>query len=162
MFRRIATSAVMALAGAFSLTVASAPASAGPFTPMAGEWTGSGQVTVSSGSNERLRCRASNSAGQDGEVLNLSIKCASDSYKIDLSGYIKNSNGAVSGEWSETNYNSAGSLQGHVSAGRINALAIGNTFSARLSMIGTGNKLSVTFQPEAVDVKQVSLSFQRR
>ena len=161
MFRRTAASAVIALSTALSLTQGGAPALAGPFTTMAGEWSGGGQVTLSSGS-ERLRCRASNSSGQDGDVLNLSIKCASDSYKIDLSGYIKNNNGAVSGEWSETNYNSAGSLQGRASSGRVSALAVGNTFSARLSMSSGGNKLSVTIHPEATDVKQVSLSFQKR
>ena len=161
MFPRTAASAVIALAAAMSLTLGGAPALAGPFTTMAGEWSGGGQVTLSSGS-ERLRCRASNSSGQGGDVLNLSIKCASDSYKIDLSGYIRNNNGAVSGEWSETNYNSAGSLQGRVSGGRVNALAVGNTFSARLSMSSASNRLSVTIHPEATDVKQVSLSFQKR
>ena len=139
-----------------------ASAAAGPFTDMAGDWSGGGHVTMSSGSRERLRCRASNSVGQDGQNLDLSIRCASDSYKFDLSGYITNNNGALSGKWSEPNYNSAGSLTGRMNGNHVSARAVGNTFSARLSMSGSANRLSVTISPDATEVKQVSLSFQRR
>lgn len=159
--RITSASAALALAIGLLLWQSGAPAVAGPFTGMAGSWSGDGRLTSSSGS-ERLRCRASYSVGRDGDELELSIRCASDSYKIDLSGYMINNNGSISGKWSEPNYNSAGTLSGRVSGGHISARAVGNTFSARLSMTTGGRHMSVTIRPDATDVKQVSLSFRRR
>ena len=80
---------------------------AGPFADLSGDWSGSGHITMSDGKRERLRCRASYSVTAEGEAVDIAIRCASDSYKFDLSGYLRNSNGAVSGQWSETNFNSA-------------------------------------------------------
>jgi hypothetical protein len=160
--RSTAGFAALALAAALALSQSAGTAAAGPFSGMAGSWSGGGLVSLASGSRERLRCRASNSVDSGGDNINLSIRCASDSYKIDLSGYIKNSNGSLSGQWSETNYNSAGSLTGRASGNHINAHAVGNTFSALISMSGTGSQMSVSIRPQATDVRQVSLSFRKR
>ena len=162
MFRTASACAALAIAIALSLAPGGAPAIAGPFTSMAGDWSGSGKLVHANGTSERLRCRASYSVGGDGDTVNLSIRCASDSYKFDLTGYMANNNGAISGKWSEPNYNSAGDLSGRASGNQISALAVGNTFSARLSMTTGANQQSVTLRPEATDIKQVSLSFQRR
>jgi len=160
-FRTTSASIALAFAIGLLLSQSGAPAIAGPFTGLAGNWSGDGKLVSSSGS-ERLRCRANYSVGQDGETLNISIRCASDSYKFDLSGYMIHTNGTISGKWSEPNYNSAGTLSGSVRGSQISALAIGNTFSARLSMTTGGSRMSVTIRPEATDVKQVSLSLFRK
>jgi len=159
--RTTSASAALALAIGLMLWQSGAEAIAGPFTGLAGSWSGDGKLTSSSGS-ERLRCRASYSVGRDGDELELSIRCASDSYKIDLSGYMTNSNGSISGKWSEPNYNSAGLITGRVNGSHISARAVGNTFSARLSMTSGSSRMSVTIRPEGTDVKQVSLSFRKR
>jgi hypothetical protein len=155
-------STAFAFAIALLPALGGAPAIAGPFDGMSGNWSGSGHLSKSSGSRERLRCRANNSAGQGGNMLNFSIRCASDSFKFDLTGYIQSNNGAISGQWSEPNYNSAGTLSGRASGSRVNALAIGNTFSARISMNGGGNRMTVSIRPEATEIRQVSLSFSKR
>src|SRR3974390_1956172 len=61
-------------------------AQAGPFAGMAGIWPGGGTVTLDDGSTERIRCRETAAVGDRGAGLNLSLACASDSYKFDLSG----------------------------------------------------------------------------
>lgn len=94
--------------------------------------------------------------------MNLRITCASDSFKFDLSGYVTSSGGTISGQWSEPNYNSAGSLDGRAGDGRITAHAIGNTFSAMLSVNTQGNRQAVTIQPQETDITRVSLTFQKR
>jgi len=160
--RTAATFAALGLAVVLLLAAHDAPAIAGPFTVMDGDWSGGGKLTHANGTNERLRCRANYSVGRDGDTVNLTIRCASDSYKIDLSGYMANNNGAISGKWTEPNYNSAGDLTGRVSGGQINAHAVGNTFSARLSITTGGNSQSVTIRPEATEIRQVSLSFRKR
>lgn len=114
------------------------------------------------GASERLRCQARYDVGGSGEQMNLRITCASDSFKFDLTGYMTSTGGAVSGQWSEPNYNSTGSLEGRAGDGRISAHAVGNTFSAMLSVSTQGSRQSVTIQPQETDVTRVSLTFQRR
>lgn len=138
------------------------PASAGAFNDLAGSWSGAGTLTRKSAGNERLRCQARYDVGSGGEQVNLRITCASDSFKFDLTGYMSNNSGTISGQWSEPNYNSTGSLDGRVSEGRINAHAVGNTFSAYISVNTQGNRQSVTIQPQETDVTRVALSFQKR
>jgi len=135
---------------------------AGPFADLTGDWSGSGYITMSDGKRERLRCRASYAVTSEGEAVDIAIRCASDSYKFDLSGYLRNSNGAVSGRWSETNFNSSGTLNGRASGNSIKAQAVGSTFSAGLSMNTSGSRQSVTIVPGVKEVRQVSLSFQKR
>jgi hypothetical protein len=163
MIARLASALVASiLAIGILFAPAGTPAIAGSFSNMAGDWSGSGKVVHGNGTAERLRCRASYSIGGNGESVNFSIRCASDSFKIDLSGYMASNNGVLSGRWSEPNYNSAGDLTGRVSGNQITAHGIGNTFSARLSMSTGANQQSVTLRPEATDIRQVSLSFSRR
>jgi len=138
------------------------PASAGPFSDLAGSWTGAGTLTKKSSGNERLRCQARYDVGNAGEQVNLRITCASDSFKFDLTGYIVNRGGSISGQWSEPNYNSSGSLDGRVSDSKISAHAVGNTFSAHIVVSTQGNRQSVTIEPQETDVTRVSLAFQRR
>jgi hypothetical protein len=138
------------------------PALAGPFSDLAGSWSGAGTLTKKSSGNERLRCQARYDVGNNGEQVNLRITCASDSFKFDLTGYIVNNDGAISGQWSEPNYNSSGSLDGRVSNSKINAHAVGNTFSAHLVVATQGSRQSVTIEPQETDVTRVSLTFQRR
>jgi hypothetical protein len=135
---------------------------AGPFGDLAGSWSGGGILTRRDGNNERLRCQARYDVGSAAEQVNLSIKCASDSFKFDLSGYIVHNGGAISGQWSEPNYNSAGSLDGRVGDGKINAHAVGNTFSAYLLVNTQGSRQSVTIQPQETEVARVSLTMQKR
>ena len=135
---------------------------AGTFSDLAGSWAGAGTLTRKDGASERLRCQARYDIGGAGEQMNLRITCASDSFKFDLTGYVINDRGALSGQWSEPNYNSTGSLDGRASEGRITAHAVGNTFSALLTVNTHGNRQSVTIQPQETDVTRVSLSFQKR
>jgi hypothetical protein len=135
---------------------------AGTFTDLAGSWGGDGTLMRKDGTSERLRCQARYDVQGAGDQMNLRITCASDSFKFDLTGYLNSTGDAVSGQWSEPNYNSTGSMEGHAGRGRITAHAVGNTFSASLAVNTQGNRQSVTIQPEATDVTRVSLTFQKR
>jgi hypothetical protein len=155
--------AIVGAVAGFSLAMlAAAPVHAGSFSDLGGSWAGGGTLARKDGTSERLRCQARYDVGSSGEQMNLRITCASDSFKFDLTGHLTSSGSSVSGQWSEPNYNSAGSLDGRVSDGRITAHAIGNTFSAMLSVTTQGSRQSVTIQPQETDVTRVSLTFQRR
>jgi hypothetical protein len=152
---------LLTLAVALLVPLGTTPTLAGPFSGMAGNWSGGGTLHRANGHNDRLRCRARYAVGNDGNKVNLNIRCASDSYKFDLTGYIINNGGTISGRWSEPNYNAAGTLTGRAGAGSISAHAIGNTFSALLSVSTKGTRQSVTIRPQEKEITRVSLSFRK-
>ena len=62
---------------------------AAPLTLMAGAWTGTGTITFSDGTRERLRCRSNYQPDAAGATMQLSLTCASDSYKFELASQVQ-------------------------------------------------------------------------
>jgi len=138
-----------------TLLVASVSGSAsyaqtGPFAGMAGNWSGGGTVTLDDGSSERIRCRAAEAVGAGGDGLNLTLTCASDSYKFDLKANVISERGALTGSWSESSRNVAGSLEGRGANGEFKVVASAAGFSANISLSTRGNKQSVAIRSESV------------
>ena len=134
-------------------------AQSGPFAGMAGNWSGGGTVTLDDGSSERLRCRASYAVGAGGSGLNLSLVCASDSYKFDLRGDVISDRGALSGSWSESSRGVTGTLEGRGANGNFQVVANAAGFSANLSLTTRGNRQSVSIRSEsAFRAATISLS----
>ena len=134
---------------AATLLVASVSGSASyaqsaPFAGMAGVWSGSGTVTLDDGSSEKIRCRATYAVGDNGNGLNQSLVCASDSYKFDLRSDLISNGGSLSGSWSETSRNINGILQGSARAGTFRVLATAAGFSADITLVTKGNSQSVS------------------
>jgi hypothetical protein len=115
---------------------------------MAGNWSGGGIVTLDDGSTERIRCRASYAVGAGGNGLNLTLICASDSYKFDLRGNVIAERGALSGTWSEASRNINGSLEGRGSGGNFQVVASAGGFTASLSLTTRGNRQSVVIRAQ--------------
>ena len=115
---------------------------------MAGNWSGGGTVTLDDGSTERIRCRATYAVGAGGNGLNLSLICASDSYKFDLRGNVVAERGALSGTWSESSRGISGNLEGRGSSGNFQVVASAAGFSANISLTTRGNRQSVAIRAE--------------
>jgi len=147
--------ATFALAG-------SALAAPEPFRALAGSWAGGGTISMSNGDQERLRCRAAYDVGGRGDQLRLNIRCASDSYNIDLSSDLAYRGGEISGEWSEASHNASGTIAGRVSGDRIEAQARGQTFSAGLSLTTRGSRQTVSIRPAGTEITAVNLELSRR
>ncbi len=124
-------------------------AQTGPFAGMAGNWSGGGNISLDDGSTERIRCRASYAVGQGGNGLNLTLLCASDSYKFDLRANVVSDRGALSGSWNETSRNVNGTLEGRGANGIFQVLATTAGFTANLSLTTRGNKQSVAIRSES-------------
>lgn len=131
------------------LSGSSSFAQSGPFTGLAGAWSGSGTVTLDDGSTERIRCRATYAVGNGGSGLNQSLTCASDSYKFDLRSNVVSSGGSLSGSWSEASRNVSGTLEGRASGNRFQVTASAAGFSANISLVTNGNKQSVTITSQS-------------
>jgi len=140
-------------AAVFCVTVAgTATAHAGDaFSRLEGQWRGSGTIEFSNKSKETLHCRAAYDVLHSGDTLELSIRCASDSYHIDLLGTATEAGGKVSGSWSEATLNVAGSLNGTAEGSNIKVLAKSPAFTALFGLVTHGRRQSVSIKSETPD-----------
>jgi hypothetical protein len=134
----------------------------GPFAPLAGQWSGNGTVSFSSsGSRERLRCRAVYQAPDVGKTLALRLRCASDSYNFDLNANLTHQGDAVTGQWMEITRNITGSLSGRAAGASIQAVASAGLFSANLTLTTHGTKQQVSIRIQGTEVTEAAISLNK-
>jgi hypothetical protein len=158
LLREMAAIAFVAVAGLCSPLCAE---ESGPFAMLAGSWSGSGTVSVSNGSNERIRCNANYDVVNPKKVQ-LSLRCASDSYNFNLLSAINYEGGAISGSWTEATRNTAGHLSGRINGSQIQVAAQGGSFSADLTVQTRGDHQSVTIRSTGGDVTGASITLTRK
>ena len=117
--------------------------SGGPFAGFNGAWSGTGTVTLSDGTAERIRCKADYKVNGTGLSLKQSLQCASDSYKFILSSDVSSNGDRISGNWSEASRNINGSLQGTAGGGQIEVFVEAAGFAASLTLRTNGNRQTV-------------------
>jgi len=123
---------------------------AGPFAALAGRWSGAGTIELSNGAHEPIHCKASYDV-LSRDNMQLNIRCASESYNFDLRGSAKLTSGTVSGTWSESTRNAAGSLSGDAKGERIQLLAKGPGFAATLGLTTRGARQTVVIKSQDQD-----------
>jgi hypothetical protein len=146
-----------AIVAALVLSTSAGHAQSGPFAGFDGAWSGNGTVSLSDGSSERLRCRAVYQVDGSGLVLKQTLRCASDSYKFDLSSDVTSHGDHITGNWSETNRNVSGSLLGTAGNGKIDVKVESAAFNATLTLRTTGNKQTVQISSQG-DIRGVSIT----
>lgn len=131
---------------AIAFGTASSSASAGPFSDLAGSWSGSGHISLADGTKERIRCRAHYAVGGNGNVLQQSLRCASDSYNFELRSDVESHGGRISGNWNESTRSIGGTLSGHAAPGRLEVNVENPNFNAHLTLIVHGHRQSVVIR----------------
>jgi hypothetical protein len=144
--RRLTFAAVAFFVTSAAASTAYAQAS-GPYAGMAGKWAGGGTVTLDDGSNERIRCRAVYDVA--GPKMDMSLTCASDAYKFNLTASVVDQGGAIVGQWSETSRAITGSLSGRGGGGNFQVTAITAGFNANIALKTTGNKQTVSIRADS-------------
>ena len=114
--------------------------SGGPFAGFDGSWSGSGTVALSDGTTEHIRCKGDYKVNATGMGLKQNLRCASDSYKFDLSSDVTSQGDRISGNWSEKSRNIFGNLQGTAGAGQIDVFVEASGFAANLNLRTNGTK----------------------
>jgi len=132
----------------FAASTAVGHAQSGPFAGMAGNWAGGGTVTLDDGSRERLRCRATYQVASFN--MTMSLTCASDAYKFNLGAQVIDQGGQVTGTWSESSRNIAGTLAGRGGGGNFQVVASTAGFNANILLRTAGNKQTVTMRADSV------------
>lgn len=159
----LAGSAVLAmLAAAPGMTTAFAAEQPGVFLNLSGDWAGDGTVNTNSGASERIRCRASYVVNTKGDNLQQELRCASDSYKFEVSSTMIYDNGAIKGTWAERNENVIGELSGLVYPDRISGGVHGSIFTAKVAVITDGSKQSVNIEPTGTSIKAISITMKKK
>jgi hypothetical protein len=157
--------AAVTAATAAGLLILAAPsgavALAGPFSALSGSWSGTGTITMSSGTRERIRCRATYNVDGGGSNLDLTLRCASDSYNFELQSNVANRGGAVSGTWAELTRRVGGNVEGRVQGNRIQ-VRVSGVLSAMLAVNTNANRQSISIEAPGSEMSAVAISLSRR
>jgi hypothetical protein len=142
---------------ALMLSVTAGHAQSGPFAGFNGTWSGNGTVSLSDGSTERIRCKADYKVDGSGMALKQNLRCASDSYKFNLSSDVTSQGDRISGNWSEASRNVFGNLQGTAGGGQIDVFVEAAGFAANLTLRTTGNRQTVQISSKG-DIRGVNIT----
>lgn len=154
--------AVLSLVGLLSAATLTPAAAAGPFANFAGEWTGNGDINMTDGSHEKIRCKASYAVGPSGEALNINVNCASDSYRVNIISNVVAQGNTFSGTWRETTRQVDGDVTGRVpAAGQYQASLQGTGFGLELAATSNGKIQAITINAQGADVQSVKISLRR-
>lgn len=152
----------IALLAGLSCAASAASAAEGPFAPLAGYWSGEGTIAVASGANERIRCKATYAVDGSGNALQQTLRCASDSYKLEITSNVQSNGGNLSGSWTEATRGATGNISGRVSGSEVSASVVGPGFTAGLSLNTRGKVQSVTIRPQgATDIRDVNITLHK-
>jgi hypothetical protein len=165
---RVGTSAIVRSAAAILLLAfaqvgqaqTSGERAVNPFIGMEGSWTGNGVITFGSGEKERIRCRVTY-AVEPSPRVDQDLRCASDSYKFELSSTINYANGFVTGRWNERTQQTSGTISGKAVPGQIDALVETSGFAAFFTMITRGDRQSVHIESKSAEVTDVTITLRR-
>jgi len=132
----------------------------GPFAALSGSWSGAGVITMSTGNKERIRCRAKYDVAGSGSNLDLTLRCASDSFKFELQSNVAHRSGAVSGTWAETTRGVGGNLEGIARGSRIQ-VRVSGVLSAILVVDTNVNHQSISIEAPGSEMSAVAISLNR-
>ena len=159
--RRVLTATM--LAATIGAAAWATPAAAGNlFSSFTGDWTGSGQIVLSDGSQESIRCKASYTTSPSGDRLNIKVNCASDSTRVNIISNVVAQGSSFSGTWRETTRQAQGDVTGSVPVpGQYQATLSGTGFNIELSATAKGNQQAVVIKSQGTDVQSVRISLRR-
>ena len=150
---------------ALALLLLAAPAdlaqAAGPFEVLAGSWSGTGTVNTSDGTHERVRCLAKYVSEKAGNGVQLDLRCATDSYKVEFTSSIVQSAGSLSGNWFERTRRVGGQISGRANGDEFNVRASGQTFTALLNVKTQGTRQTFTMESPGAWIPEFTIALNR-
>ena len=160
MVRAIFLTAVTLLtvqAGTFS-----GASAASPFNNISGRWTGFGWVYLNSGDRERVRCRAVYSAAAGGRSGSQDLRCGSTAgYNIHATSQMRYRGGSVSGNWSEVNFGTTGTVAGVARSNSLSLQLAGAGLSAAMAVKFNQCRQNVNIDMNAGDITRITIALRR-
>jgi hypothetical protein len=155
--RRIAALALPALFMLAPLPVEQASA-ANAFDILLGSWRGSGQIQLSDGRAERLKCNAYYTGG--GSQLGMAIRCQSESSNVEIRSKLSQSGSRITGTWEERTFNAEGTASGQASGDRI-SLQISGGVTGTMNVSYSSSRQSVAISTQGIALKSVKIDLTR-
>ena len=129
-----------------------------PFDTLLGSWRGNGQIVLSEGKTERLKCNAYYTGG--GSQLGMAIRCQSESFNVEIRSKLSQSGGRITGTWEERTFNAEGNASGQATGGKISlAITVGVTGTMLVSY--TSSRQSVAISTQGIALKSVTIDLTR-
>ena len=155
--------APLRLLTALVLTVAlvsswSSWAAASPFDTLLGSWRGSGQILLSDGRTERLKCNAYYTGG--GSRLGIAIRCQSESSNVEIRSKLSQTGGRISGTWEERTFNAEGTASGKATGNKI-SLQITGGVTGTMEVSFSRSRQSVAISTQGIALKRVTINLTR-
>jgi hypothetical protein len=132
-----------------------------PFATLSGTWTGSGQVRIEGGKNERITCKAYYTPKDGGAGVGIALRCASTSYTINLRSTLTSVGGRVTGSWEEQTFNASGDVIGRASPGNLAVSISGGGISGSMSVSFGGATQQVSINTSGSALRGVSISLSK-
>ncbi len=159
---RLATRLLSAIAIAAICLLApvqsSQAADGNPFDTLLGSWRGNGQIALTNGKTERLKCNAYYTGG--GSQLGMAIRCQSESSNVEIRSKLSQSGGRITGTWEERTYNAQGTATGQASTGKI-SLTISGGVTGTMLVSYSSTRQSVAISTQGVALKSVTIELSR-
>lgn len=157
--RRLIPAALMAVPLMAAMPGPSGAAGEDPFELIRGKWAGTGVMSFTDGTSERIVCNSqySGTASQ----LGLFIGCKSNISAIALSAKLSANAGNLLGTWEEKTYKAIGSVSGKATENRIQFYIGGNVLG---SMTVNYNKTTqqVTIKTTGISLKDMTITMRRQ
>lgn len=129
------------------------------FGGLVGTWSGSGEISYTSGTSERVKCTAYYSEASS--RLRLVIRCRSEANEVQVRGLLSASGDRLSGTWEERTFNITGDVTGRISDGRIHLNIAGGGLSGSMSVEYSGRRQTVVISVQGVSMKSVRVTLSR-
>lgn len=131
---------------------------ASPFDTLLGSWRGSGQIQLSDGRRERLKCNAYYTGG--GSQLGMAILCQSESSNVEIRSKLSQSGSRITGTWEERTFNAEGIASGQATSDRI-SLQISGGVTGTMQVSYSGSRQSVAISTQGIALKSVTIDLSR-
>lgn len=145
----------------FTAVVTAVPASAGQFDRFAGRWAGWGQLGLSNGSVERMKCVTTYKVKNGGAGATQNFRCNSANYRFDAVVDYTATGGKLSGTWRERIYSIGGNVVGAYTGNSLRYIARAETFLSRVKISTSRCSQAIDIRPRNVEVTSLSVSVKR-
>ncbi len=132
---------------------------AAPLDKLIGAWKGKGTAVFEGNHREKVDCRAYYTGG--GRQLNVAVRCASASYKIEIRSKLENTDGRLTGTWEERTFNATGQTSGTINAERMSLAVEGGGLQASMIVNYGGGNQQVRIRTKGVKLQSVSIQLAR-
>jgi hypothetical protein len=129
-----------------------------PFNVLLGSWRGAGQIKLTDGKTERLKCNAYYTGG--GSQLGMAIRCQSESSNVEIRSKLSQSAGRITGTWEERTFNAQGTASGKATGDKI-SLQISGGVTGTMLVSYSGSRQSVSISTQGIALQSVKIDLSR-